>query len=389
MLSRKNYWRGEDMKRLASFNIILLVLLVLVGFSFSTKIWADSGTSHQVFQTRPIQLGTSGGNINDISSKFCCSGTLGALVQNSSGTQFILSSNHILARSNNGIIGEDIIQPGLVDQACSQNAADTVANLSAFQTIIFGARTMNTIDAAIAQVVPGDVDPSGSILDIGQISSSIATPTLGMTVEKSGRTTGLTTGNISSINLTVKITYHKRCGIGRRPARFINQIGITPGSFSAAGDSGSLVVENVATCPRAVGLLFAGSSNITIANPIGDVLSALGVSMVGCSSSANQGKSLFRRIVALLFPSASAEQRFPVNSAVIANASQVKGRHEQTIMNIPGVVGMGVGLSQTVPNQVVIQVFVEQATEALTKTLPTQLEGVSVEIVETGEVVAF
>lgn len=378
------------MRGLAGFSIIHLVLVVLVGLSFSANVWAQSGSNNEVFQPRPIELGTSGGNINDISSSFCCSGTLGALVQDSSGTQFILSNNHVLARSDNGIIGEDIIQPGLVDQipACSQNTTDTVANLSAFQRITFGARTMNTIDAAIAQVIPGDVDPSGSILDIGQVSSSIVTSTLGMEVKKSGRT-GLTTGTIASINLTVRVIYDKRCGKGRRPARFVNQIGITPGSFSAAGDSGSLVVENVTTCPRTVGLLFAGSGNITIANPIGDVLSAFGVSMVGCASSAKQEKSLFHRILALLFPSASAEQRVSVESAVIANASQVKGRHEQTIMNIPGVVGMGVGLSQSVPNRVVIQVFVEHATEALTKTLPTQLEGVAVEIIESGEVVAF
>jgi hypothetical protein len=89
-----------------------------------------------------------------------------------------------------------------------------------------------------------------------------------MGVKKSGRTTGLTTGTITAVNVTVDVTYSTQCGIGSQKARFVNQIAIGPGGFSAGGDSGSLIVEDVATCPRAVGLLFAGSSTITIANPI-------------------------------------------------------------------------------------------------------------------------
>lgn len=112
-----------------------------------------------------------------------------------------------------------------------------------------------------------------------------------MSVKKSGCTTGLTTGTIKSVNLTVSITYDKRCGIGNRTALFVNQIGISPGGFSAAGDSGSLIVEDVGTCPRAVGLLFAGSNSITIVNPIGNVLNAFGVSMVVCPASASQTAS--------------------------------------------------------------------------------------------------
>jgi len=37
----------------------------------------------------------------------------------------------------------------------------------------------------------------------------------------------------------------------------------------------------VATNPRAVGLLFAGSNTTAVANPIGDDLAQLGVTMVG------------------------------------------------------------------------------------------------------------
>jgi hypothetical protein len=41
------------------------------------------------------------------------------------------------------------------------------------------------------------------------------------------------------------------------------------------------MVEDIATTPHAVGLLFAGSSSTAIANPIGEVLTFLHATMVG------------------------------------------------------------------------------------------------------------
>jgi hypothetical protein len=93
---------------------------------------------------------------------------------------------------------------------------------------------------------------------------------------KYGRTTGLTKGRIDAINAIVNIGYDS--GV----ARFVNQIIIKPGLFSAGGDSGSLIVAQSGTDARKpVGLLFAGSSVITIANPIGPVLGRFGVTIDG------------------------------------------------------------------------------------------------------------
>ena len=389
------------MKRFTSFNIIFLTLLFIVGLCFSTSILADGGANHRKEQPGPILLGTTGGNINDISLLYCCGGTLGSLVQKS-GTQYILSNNHVLARTNKAPIGEDIIHPGLIDQnpVCGKDNNDIVADLTALKTISFKTGTTNTIDAAIAQIRTGavdTVDTTGSILDIGQVSTSTVTPNIWMAVKKSGRTTGLTTGTITAINVTADIYYSKQCGIGSQKARFVNQIMIGPGGFSKGGDSGSLIVENVACSdasparPRAVGLLFAGSSSVTIANTIGNVLSAFGVSMVGgCSSSGKiEEKSLFRRMIAWLFPAARAEQELPVNPTAVAAASQAKNRHENALLDIPGVVGAGVGLSGVAQGQVVIEVYVKELSEGLIRTIPKRLDGVSVEIVETGEIVAF
>ncbi len=54
--------------------------------------------------------------------------------------------------------------------------------------------------------------------------------------------------------------------------------------FLNSGDSGSLMVEDVATNSRAVGLLYAGSSTSAIANPIGEVLQFLGSKLGGTAT---------------------------------------------------------------------------------------------------------
>ena len=66
----------------------------------------------------------------------------------------------------------------------------------------------------------------------------------------------------------------------------MHQIIITPGTFSAGGDSGSLIVEdakgkNASDRNKPVGLLFAGSPFFTVANPIGSVLERFGVTIDG------------------------------------------------------------------------------------------------------------
>lgn len=131
---------------------------------------------HANHSTRPILLGTSGGNINDISDRACCSGTLGALVEDASAS-YILCNNHVIARNNQGVAGGAILQPGLIDQgpACSQDSSDAVADLTAWATISFDSDATqyeNTVDAAIAAVRGGEVSASGEIAEVGIPSST-------------------------------------------------------------------------------------------------------------------------------------------------------------------------------------------------------------------------
>ncbi|MFN2507528.1 MAG: hypothetical protein ABR589_02010 [Chthoniobacterales bacterium] len=244
-----------------------------------------SGVSHKAKQTPPIQLGTSGGWAKDLANGYCCGGTLGALVW-IGGQQHILSNYHVLEADivpgGNGTVattGDSVIQPGLIDINCTAANGQSVATL-----VKKSALPGSNVDCAVAAVVSGMVAADGSILEIGPISSQTVAAALNQAVKKSGRTTGFTRSSISGLNATVNITYDNECAGGTAFTKtFTGQIVIANrGSrFLNSGDSGSLMVEDVATRPRAVGLLFAGSSSSAIANPISDVLSFLGATMVG------------------------------------------------------------------------------------------------------------
>ena len=261
------------------------VQIVLTDKFRAFKRPSGGGVSHTARQTPPIQLGTSGGWRNDSANGFCCGGTLGSLVR--IGTeQYILSNYHVLESDivpgGNGIVaqtGDPVIQPGLIDINCTAANGQNVGTLEKRSSL-----PGSNVDCAIARVIPGMVNPNGSILQIGPISSQTVAAALRQAVKKSGRTTGLTRSSISGLNATINVTYDNECAGGTAFTKtFTGQIVITnKGSrFLNSGDSGSLMVEDVATNPRAVGLLYAGSSSTAIANPINEVLTFLGATMVG------------------------------------------------------------------------------------------------------------
>lgn len=75
--------------------------------------------------------------------------------------------------------------------------------------------------------------------------------------------------------------------------------------------------------------------------------------------------------------------------AAVAAVTRVKERYEGKLLGIPGVVAVGVGLSDNIAAQPVIEVHVKKATDQLRRALPASLEGVAVKIVETGEIFAY
>ena len=121
----------------------------------------------------PGAAGSSGGNNNDADTadntpgafiNDCCGGTLGALLRDENGGQYILSNNHVLAESDQAKIGDTIVQPALIDRNCDQNAGRPVASL---RYVVPLATTETNVDAALAEVNAGTVDPTGAILQFG------------------------------------------------------------------------------------------------------------------------------------------------------------------------------------------------------------------------------
>lgn len=243
----------------------------------------NNGVDHQAIQTTPIQLGTSGGWRTDLANGYCCGGTLGSLIQ-VGGSKRILSNYHVfeadIVSGGNGIVattGDYIIQPGLIDISCNANNGQNVATL-----VVTSSIPGSNVDCSSANVISGMVDESGAILEIGTISGSTTGSFVGQAVKKSGRTSGLTRGEVAGYYATVSVAYDNECAGGAAFTKtYTDQIVIGGRGFLKGGDSGSLMVEDVTSGARAVGLLFAGSRRYAIANPIDEVLSFLGASMVG------------------------------------------------------------------------------------------------------------
>jgi hypothetical protein len=257
----------------------------------ATDVWETGPFRALVSRTgrvRPAPGGVSLGH-RDITA-----GTLGCLVRRR-GERLILSNNHVLANSNAASPGDPILQPGPHDGG--RLGADELASLEDFVPIRFaqipsdcpwaggaaaalnglgglvGSRTRlhavrletgeNLVDAAVARPLR-DEDVTPELLEIGR-PTGLGRGELGLAVQKSGRTTGFTQGEILQVDVTVDVQY----GPGQ-VARFRDQL--MAGAMSQGGDSGSAVLDSER---RVVGLLFAGSDSSTILNPIEHVLEAL------------------------------------------------------------------------------------------------------------------
>lgn len=226
-----------------------------------------------------------------IGHELITAGTLGCLVKKG-GKHYILSNNHVLANSNKANVGDQILQPGPYDGG--NLTMDMIARLSEFVPINFiggengckignafistinktlkitGRKTRivarqeeqleNRVDAAIAEPIRLE-DVNANILEIGPLFGT-AIIGLGAEIKKSGRTTGVTTGTIDQVNVTVQVQY----GEGKI-ALFVDQF--MAGEMCSGGDSGSAVISSLNSIDNyLVGLLFAGSDTTTVINPI-------------------------------------------------------------------------------------------------------------------------
>lgn len=221
------------MKRFGT--LLLVPALALLSVTVSP---GDSRLLQRVRQRLPIKLGTSGGPADDFSNfagTGCLSGTLGAAVT-CGGVLHVLSNSHVFCRT---VPGEAILQPGLLDTAC-QPTGSVVARYAG-ELVPLGT---GNVDAGIATAVPGAVDPSGEILDIGVPCANPVTVTIGMIVAKSGRGSGLTMGTVQAVDVNAQIGIPS--GLCPSAPKFVNYkklFAVAP-NFLVLGDSGSLLVTN-------------------------------------------------------------------------------------------------------------------------------------------------
>lgn len=359
------------MKRFTPFGRVALLALAIPMLTIGPSLFADGGANHQVANNN---FGVSGGNINDSTRRFCCSGTLGSLVHAGS-TNYILSNNHVLARGDQAASGEDISQPGLIDNNCQ--IPPIVADFTTAPVL------GSNVDAAIAQLRAGKMNTAGTIEDVGVPSSVVKAPSVGLAVAKSGRTTGFTTGSIASINTSVNVQYTKSCGGGKKfVVSYTNQVVINSSTFSAGGDSGSLIVTNDA-CHQPVALLFAGSSTTTIGNPVGEVLTKVSTALGSAVSFVGTACSTLASEISL-----NSFQRNEPSSESIDRATTAMRSRESDLMSRPGIIGVGVGALGANSTDAAIVVYID-VNSPISPDVPRRINGVRVTKVYTEPIVAY
>jgi hypothetical protein len=216
---------------------------------------------------------------------------------------------------------------------------------------------LHHLDAALARPLESRaIDPS--ILGIG-VPKGIAIAHLGLSVQKSGRSTGVTRNFVTVLDATVDVGF----GQGRK-ARLRGQI-IT-GKMGEPGDSGSLLMDGA---KRAVGLLFAGSSQVTLFNPISNVLDALHVKLTANDTPAQKKVLPYQADLRTL-----CNQKAP------------------DLLSLPNVVGVGIGYKEKDgqnTGKVSLVVLVEKKLTrqrlAPEQLVPPIIEDVPTDVVESGK----
>lgn len=267
-------------------------------------------------RTRPLRPGLSIAHV-DVTA-----GTVGAFVEPvvRPGEVHVLSNSHVLADSGHGQPGDAVVQPGPADGGLVPD--DRVGVLDRIAPL--RTEVSNVVDAATARLDPdievsaeypggflqgwdgitawdenadrgdntdrddntgrvedGDRQDTGPPRTASQHEDAHRRgSTASVAVEKVGRTTGVTRGQVSAFEIDGLVIQFPD-----GPLEFHDQIevaGNASGPFSAGGDSGSLVYRP--NSREALGLLFAGSerggpagTGLTYCNPIEAVLSELAV----------------------------------------------------------------------------------------------------------------
>ncbi len=341
--------------------LVFVLSVLFAGTSFAQV--------HDEIYPRPIPMGVSASTTP--SSPFLFTGTAGLRVQSLADPdrKFIASNNHVFAAvgpdlcPDSAPLGTIIVQPGTLDlgfdpgEFTPYGVGILVAKVQLDPSIF----ATNRVDAAIA--ITNDSLSRTEQLGIGEPNPDLGFATPGMPIIKSGRTSGVTTGDVTSVNATVIVNYGSPCGL----YRFVNQV--MTSDIGDPGDSGSAVLEQSTSTP--VGLYFAGSASTGVMNHIFFVYQSLGVIVDG-------------------FPvaeTARALGRVRQFEAADAGLRATQARHEPALFAVPGVVAVGIGRTEDGLAPAIV-VYVEEMTGLVAARVPATADGVPIRIIESGPIVA-
>ncbi len=214
-----------------------------------TLVNSQAATPQQVNE-RKVRLNTvlPGVSISNVAGT---AGTLGAIVYDNATYQpYALSNWHVLAGATSAP-GDVIVQPGPYDDDRVQK--NVLGKLVRSHLGMSG-------DCAICSIDNRSFDDT--IYGLKSKPHQVADVDLGDKVIKSGRTTDVTVGIVSQVNMTTRMSYE-----GVTEEIIISSFEIVPEKkaaktyeVSAGGDSGSLWLINDAAKDIAVGLHFGGEA---------------------------------------------------------------------------------------------------------------------------------
>lgn len=244
----------------------------------------SSGLVHSAYVVAPNGHYSCGGSIYP--ARHIGAGTLGCLVRDTAGDLYGLTNNHVSGLCSYALVGEKILAPGHLDIEASGIDPFTIGYHSRALPMVSGVPdnvdVSNNCDAALIKIsAPNTVTSrQGGSYDT---PNSVIAIQPGQQVEKVGRTTGHTTGTvIGQISGPFPVNYQIP-SVGNQISYFSPVFVIQGGAdpFSQPGDSGSLVVANIAGVQHAVGLVFAGDSQgQSYVLPLAPILTMLNVSLV-------------------------------------------------------------------------------------------------------------
>lgn len=212
-----------------------------------------------------------------IGHKDITAGTLGIVLWSSRLEKpVILTNNHVGACSNKGNIGDPVFQPGPADHKRIEETE--IGKLADFVEIAENKK--NKQDSSAIKINNLDDVKPNHIDGYGVVTGFDLKPENNMKVRISSRTKPeMSEGQVTDTSATISVKFNNFT------AKFSDQILTTP--MSQPGDSGSIAITPK---NKIVGLLFAGSSNVTVLNKIKYPKDAYGLKLFKEKNSAGKVK---------------------------------------------------------------------------------------------------